>query len=93
MMSLLKRLSLTFRFLGTASGCVVKYSLGAPYSFREELDRSALQFNYFHGKHMKPDFLFHFLFFLLNNFSFQLEFEKVKYAHFWLFGTSFISYG
>ena len=47
MMCLLKRLGLTFRFPGTAGGCVVKYSLGAPYSFREELDRSALQFNYF----------------------------------------------
>ena len=55
MMSLLKRLSLTFRFPGTASGCVVKYSLGAPYSFREELDRSALQFNYFQRKHVKPN--------------------------------------
>ena len=55
MMCLLKRLGLTFRFPGTAGGCVVKYSLGAPYSFREELDRSALQFNYFQRKHVKPN--------------------------------------
>ena len=55
MMCLLKRLSLTFRFPGTDCGCVVKYSLGAPYSFREELDRSALQFNYFQRKQLKPN--------------------------------------